>query len=126
MLKYQAERYGTHLEEADRWFPSSKLCSAPGCGYLKKDLTRADREWTCPACGTWHDRDVNAAQNLARLATVTALPVATRPARDVPVRSEGRIVGKVTPVRHEATPTGYTLAASGQEESWDHPRSHDL
>lgn len=126
MLKYKAERYGTQLVPADRWFPSSKLCSTPGCGYLKKDLTLKDREWTCPSCGTWHDRDVNAAQNLARLATETALPVATQPARDVPVRSKGRTDGKVTPVRHEATPAGYMLAASGQEESWDHQRSHDL
>ncbi len=126
LLKYKAERYGTHLVPADRWFPSSKLCSTSGCGYLKKDLTLKDREWICPSCGTWHDRDVNAAQNLARLATATALPVATRPARDVPVRSKGRPDGKVTPVRHEATPVGYMLAASGQEESWDHQRSHDL
>ncbi len=116
MLKYQAERYGTQLVPADHWFPSSKLCSTPGCGYLKKDLTLKDREWTCPSCGTWHDRDVNAAQNLARLATETALPVATQPARDVPVRSKGRTDGKVTPVRHEATPAGSRLAASGQEE----------
>lgn len=126
MLKYKAERYGTQLVPADRWFPSSKLCSTPGCGYLKKDLTLKDREWTGPSCGTGHNRDVNAAQNLARLATETALPVATQPARDVPVRSKGRTDGKVTPVRHEATPAGYMLAASGQEESWDHQRSHDL
>ncbi len=77
MLQYKAERYGTQLVPADRWFPSSKLCSTPGCGYLQKDLTLTDREWICPSCGTGHDRDVNAAQNLARLATATALPVAT-------------------------------------------------
>lgn len=34
MLQYKAERYGTRLVPADRWFPSSKLCSTPGCGYL--------------------------------------------------------------------------------------------
>ncbi|MCY0899510.1 MAG: transposase [Firmicutes bacterium] len=39
MLKYKAERYGTWLVEADRGFPSSKLCSTPGCGYLYKDVT---------------------------------------------------------------------------------------
>jgi putative transposase len=72
MLNYKAERYGTQLGPADRGFPTRKLSSTPYCGYVKKDLTRADREWICPACDTWHDRDGNAAQNLARLATETA------------------------------------------------------
>jgi putative transposase len=39
LLKSKARRYGTCLVEADRWFPSSQLCSTPGCGYLKTDLT---------------------------------------------------------------------------------------
>ncbi len=51
MLQYKADRYGTQLIEADRWFPSSKLCSTPGCGYVKKDLTLKDRAWTC---GLWN------------------------------------------------------------------------
>ncbi|MEN6514368.1 zinc ribbon domain-containing protein [Methanoculleus sp.] len=41
--------------------PSSKICSV--CGYRKADLTLKDREWTCPDCGTTHDRDLNAAIN---------------------------------------------------------------
>ncbi len=57
LLKYKADRYGTQWTEADRWFPSSKLCSTPGCGYLKNDLTLKDHVWTCPSCGMTHDRN---------------------------------------------------------------------
>ncbi len=121
LLEYKADRYGTQLIEADRWFPSSKLCSTPGCGYLKKDLTLKDRTWTCPGCGVTHDRDVNAAINLKGLATPTALPVAPRSAtdattcEDLEIHSNTHAGGKVTPVRHEATPESL-LSASGQEE----------
>ncbi len=75
-----------------------------------------DREWTWPSCGTWHDRDVHAAQNLARLAIETARPVATVLAPKPTVRPHDGIDGKGTPVRHEATPAGSRLAALGQEE----------
>jgi putative transposase len=47
---------------ADRFFPSSKLCSS--CGCINDKLTLADREWTCEDCGVHHDRDQNASTNL--------------------------------------------------------------
>ncbi len=86
----------------------------------------------CSSCGMLHDRDINAARNLHRLATETTLPVAMRSATDVKgfgvlaLDRESGFDGTVTPVRDEATPAGYRLAASGQEESCDHQRSQDL
>ena len=81
-LEYKSVRYGTTLVIADRWFPSSKMCSR--CDYRLPELSLSVREWICPECGTYHDRDVNAAKNLKRLATFfigfaneqIALPVA--------------------------------------------------
>ncbi|HEX5297760.1 MAG TPA: zinc ribbon domain-containing protein [Streptosporangiaceae bacterium] len=46
----------------DRWYPSSKTCSA--CGYLLAELSLGTRAWQCPSCGTRHDRDHNAAKNI--------------------------------------------------------------
>jgi putative transposase len=60
-IQYKAARAGRHLIVIDRWYPSSKRCSA--CGHLLAELSLATRHWTCPSCGTRHDRDVNAAKN---------------------------------------------------------------
>ena len=65
-LQYKTEWAGSHLVVADRFYPSSKLCSV--CGYKHDALKLKDREWTCPQCGTRHDRDVNAARNLESVA----------------------------------------------------------
>lgn len=53
---------GKQVVFVDRFYPSSKTCHK--CGYVKRDLTLSDREWTCPMCGEHHDRDVNAAINI--------------------------------------------------------------
>jgi putative transposase len=61
-LEYKCQRYGRHLVVIDRWYPSTKTCSA--CRHLLATLTLGTRHWTCPSCGTRHDRDVNAAKNI--------------------------------------------------------------
>jgi putative transposase len=62
MLTYKAERTGRRLLVVDRWYPSTKTCSE--CGHLLGSLPVGTRRWRCPACGTRHDRDVNAAKNI--------------------------------------------------------------
>ena len=80
MLEYKADWYGRNLIVVDRWFPSSKLCSA--CGALAERMPLNVRTWTC-RCGTIHDRDVNAARNiLAAGLAVTACGAGVRPQRE--------------------------------------------
>jgi putative transposase len=62
MLEYKAARAGRRLIVIDRFYPSSKTCSA--CGHLLAELPLSMRAWDCPSCGTWHDRDINAAKNI--------------------------------------------------------------
>ena len=65
MLQYKADWYGRTISKIDRFYPSSQTCSCCGCINPKtKDL--AVRQWTCPDCGTAHDRDINAAKNILR------------------------------------------------------------
>ena len=117
-IEYKAKRYSTRLVIADRWYPSSRLCSV--CGWKNEALTLKDREWVCHECGTHHDRDHNAALNLKRLATATALPVASPSSNGdaasgmVPVAA-----GKVTPVRYECGQQD----TSGQEKNRAHIRA---
>lgn len=63
MLHYKQAWRGGELIEADRWFPSTRLC--PQCGATNGAMTLADRVFICP-CGHAADRDTNAAVNLAR------------------------------------------------------------
>jgi len=65
-LEYKAAWRGGQLVLADRWFPSSKLCSC--CGHRLETLDLFTRTWSCSICGTSHDRDVNAAINLKNMA----------------------------------------------------------
>lgn len=63
-LQYKCEKNGIRFIEADKWYPSSKLCSC--CGQIKKDLKLSDRVYECD-CGLKIDRDLNAAINLSKL-----------------------------------------------------------
>ena len=83
MLAYKAERSGKRLAVIDRWYPSSKTCSA--CGHLLATISLGTRQWTCPDCGTRHDRDINAAKNIL----VAAGLAETQNACGVDVRLQG-------------------------------------
>jgi putative transposase len=64
-LEYKMEDHGGTLVRVPRTYPSSQLCSC--CGYRNREVRDLSvRAWTCPECGTEHDRDVNAAVNILR------------------------------------------------------------
>ncbi len=65
-IEYKAAQRGKTVIAVDRWYPSSKTCSA--CGYKMPKMPLSVREWTCVECHTHHDRDVNAAINLRTVA----------------------------------------------------------
>ncbi|MEV6973156.1 RNA-guided endonuclease TnpB family protein [Kitasatospora sp. NPDC093806] len=102
MLEYKADWYGREVITVDRWFPSSKLCSA--CGTLQGRMPLNVREWTCD-CGTTHDRDVNAARNiLAAGLAVAACGDGVRPQRSTP--------GGQSSVKQEIVPAPPTRGVS--------------
>jgi putative transposase len=61
-LEYKAQWYGRAVIGIDRWYPSSKRCS--DCGHTVAKMALKVRAWTCPECGSIHDRDINAARNV--------------------------------------------------------------
>ena len=71
LLEYKCSWYGVNLIKIDRFAPSSKTCGK--CGYVYKELNLSERSWTCPECGTHHDRDFNAACNIKEFG-LKALP----------------------------------------------------
>jgi putative transposase len=79
MLEYKARLYGRGFHRIGRFVPTSQTCSA--CGVKDGPKPLHVREWTCNGCGTTHDRDVNAAVNVAKAAglAVTACGAQVRP-----------------------------------------------
>lgn len=68
-LKYIAAKKGVKIVSIDKWYPSSKTCSA--CGAINETLNLRDRTWQCDGCGATHDRDRNAAINIYRVGAST-------------------------------------------------------
>ncbi|MFE9203764.1 IS607 family element RNA-guided endonuclease TnpB [Micromonospora sp. NPDC007230] len=104
-MTYKTTWNGGRLIVADRWYPSSKTCSA--CGTVKAKLTLSER--TCTSCGLVLDRDLNAARNLAAIAraatTAGSGPVAGRGA-DHKTRPSGPVAVKRQPGAAQAGKTG--------------------
>lgn len=86
-LEYKCQWYGRTLVKIDRWFPSSKRCGH--CGHIVEKMPLNVREWTCPECGTHHDRDINAAQNI--LAAGLAVKVCGANIRPAGHESKGQL-----------------------------------
>ncbi|MGF1425767.1 RNA-guided endonuclease InsQ/TnpB family protein [Kitasatospora sp. LaBMicrA B282] len=102
MLEYKAQWYGRELVTIDRWFPSSKLCSA--CGAIRDKMPLNVRVWECD-CGAVHDRDVNAARNiLAAGLAAAACGDGVRPQRSTP--------GGRSSVKQEVVPPQRARAAA--------------
>jgi putative transposase len=90
-LEYKSQWYGRTLIKIDRFYPSSKTCSA--CKHVLDSLRLDIREWVCPLCGTVHDRDTNAALNIlaeglsASACGGSVRPVRTRVRRATPIEA---------------------------------------
>lgn len=96
-IKYKSAWYGrTHLE-VSQWFPSSKTCST--CGHKLDELNLSVRTWICPKCGTEHDRDKNAAQNILAEGLKDLLPAS----RGKVTRGETALVNAVVEPRTESS-----------------------
>ena len=88
MLEYKARLYGRRFYRIGRFEPTSQMCSA--CGGRDGPKPLHVRAWQCRGCGTWLDRDVNAAVNIARAAglAVTACGAQVRPGLALAQRGE--------------------------------------
>ena len=95
LLKWKCQREGVRLVEVERFYPSSKTCSA--CGEVNSEL-RMEERWCCPACGACHNRDDNASVNLRRQEPAPDL------IRGLAVDVEGMSDGRKAAVSCEALP----------------------
>lgn len=77
-VEYIAVKYDKKVVKISRWEPSSKTCSK--CGHKEEEMPLNIRKWTCPDCGSRHDRDVNAAKNILMVGASTMEGGAVRPA----------------------------------------------
>ena len=64
ILEQKCAKHGKTLVKISQWTATTKPCS--DCGYYNEELSLSDRQWTCPECGSHHDRDINAAINIKR------------------------------------------------------------
>lgn len=101
LLQEKAARYGRTVVKIDRWFPSSKMCST--CGHINKAVVLGVKDWSCPKCGTHHDRDDNAAKNIKAVGlTVSAHGGTARPVKASALKGKSLRSANQLSVRHES------------------------
>ncbi len=114
LIEYKTQWYGKRLIVIDRWHPSSKLCSTPGCDGKNSHLKLSERSWTCSGCGTLHDRDLNAAKNiLAAGLAVVQRELDKACGEDIRPKQSPRVTpsnGRQTSVKQETTPNAHAHA----------------
>ncbi len=110
--RYKAEWRGGVVEQIGHFYPSTKTCHV--CAYKNDALTLKDREWTCPQCGTVHDRDVNAARVILGAPTMGAVvPVAASARTSVPPgRRNVKPVEKPSDAKASCPRAGFVEAGS--------------
>lgn len=112
LLEYKCKWYGVGYRVIDRFAPSSKLCHV--CGYKKTDLKLSIRKWTCPECGTHHDRDVNAAINIKHIGLL-ALPTVrgkVKPVERPTMDDRAMHLKSSVPVKQEKSRSKYSSEAA--------------
>ncbi|HAX79573.1 MAG TPA: transposase [Cyanobacteria bacterium UBA11372] len=109
-LDYKLHQKRGLLVEIDRFFPSSKTCS--NCLYQMSEMPLEVREWTCPSCGTHHDRDENASKNIRAEGIRQLSVLGTRTAAEGgEVRPKG---GRKSVLRHSPVSSEAHTVPSGQ------------
>jgi putative transposase len=83
----KAQKYGRSLHPVSRWLASSKTCSV--CGHVLDELPLVLRSWTCPTCGTSHDRDYNAAKVILAAGRAERLNACGAPVRPPAREAQG-------------------------------------
>ena len=68
ILRYKCQKHKRDFRQIGQWTATSKPCS--DCGQRNENLSLKDRQWTCPECGSHHDRDINAAINILQAGVV--------------------------------------------------------
>lgn len=108
-LSYKTVWYGSKLIKADRFFPSTKKCSK--CGNIKDKMELSERVYRCGVCGLIIDRDLNAAKNLAKLATAGSAECQACGEKT----SGSTLSGGVKPAQRSRNRAGLTLASPGEQ-----------
>lgn len=101
MLEYKADWYGKNILKIGRFAPSSKTCSC--CGYINKELTLKDREWTCPKCNYVLDRDVNASINIKSFALKNHL------CKELTLKNRNELPNLLGVMTYEARPIAFSV-----------------